>query len=163
MVAVISCWALVQGLATCLDTLCTQAYGSGQRHLVGINCQRVTIVLFCFATPVAVLWAFSESFIGYLVTEPGTAGLACSYLRVLIAAMPGYIVFEAGKRFLQAQGLFKATTYVLILAMPLHVVILWFMVDRLGFIGGPVAVAITRTLQAMFLVLYVKYFEGYEC
>ena len=42
MTANITCYAAFYGLATCLDTLCAQAYGSGKKKLVGLQLQRVS-------------------------------------------------------------------------------------------------------------------------
>lgn len=41
MTAVITGYAVYQGLATSLDTLCAQAYGSGNKQLVGLQTQRM--------------------------------------------------------------------------------------------------------------------------
>ena len=41
MTANITGYAVYQGLATSLDTLCAQAYGSGRKTLVGLQCQRM--------------------------------------------------------------------------------------------------------------------------
>ena len=43
MTANITGYAVYQGLATSLDTLCAQAYGSGQKKLVGLQTQRMVI------------------------------------------------------------------------------------------------------------------------
>ena len=45
MTANITCAAPFQGLATSLDTLCAQAYGSGHKHLVGLQVQRMIYFL----------------------------------------------------------------------------------------------------------------------
>lgn len=161
--AAISCFTIFQGLATSLDTLCAQAYGYGHRHLVGVYCQRMVLFLLCLSAPIVVLWIFSEQIVVHIVPEPETARLASLYLKVLIAAIPGYIVFESGKRFLQAQGLFHGTTYVLVIASPIHGFLMWFLVNRLGFIGAPIAVVCTRTLLPVLLVLYVVFIDGSEC
>ncbi|KAJ3496980.1 hypothetical protein NLG97_g2251 [Lecanicillium saksenae] len=161
--AALTCFAPFQGMATCLDTLCAQAYGSGQRHLVGIYCQRMTAFLSCFALPISIFWVFSEPFILPLTPDAETAKFVATYLGVLAFAIPGFIVFECGKRFLQAQGLFQATTYILIFATPVHALIIWLLVWRLGFVGIPIAVAITRTLLATGLILYVRLFRGMGC
>jgi MATE family multidrug resistance protein len=163
MSAAITCFAPIQGLATSLDTLCAQAYGSGQKHLIGLYCQRVTVFLFCLFAPVSFLWFYSEPIILRLFSDDKVAQVASMYLQVLVFAIPGYILFETGKRFLQAQGLFRATTYILLIAAPCHAVLVWLLVDRYGFIGAPVAVAITRTVIAALLILYVKFINGSRC
>ncbi|CAF9941450.1 MAG: hypothetical protein HETSPECPRED_003231 [Heterodermia speciosa] len=159
----ITCWALFQGLAASLDTLCAQAYGSGEKHLIGLYCQRMTLFLLCVSIPISTLWFFSEPIIIKLVTDPATARLAALYLKILTAAIPGSVVFEAGRRFLQAQGLFRATTYIVLIAAPVHITIITLLVTHLGFLGAPLAVVITRTLLPILLILYVKSFAGSQC
>lgn len=161
----ISCLAPFQGLATSLDTLCAQAYGSGHKHLVGLQCQRMACFLLCLSLPVAVLWLFAEEVLIYLVPDAETARLAALYLKVMIFSIPGVILFEVGKRFTQAQGLFRATTYVLIIAAPINIFINWLLVWRigLGFVGAPIAVAITETLLPILLFLYVMLVDGKQC
>ncbi|RBR16791.1 hypothetical protein FVER53590_06135 [Fusarium verticillioides] len=165
MTAAITCLAPFQGLATSLDTLCAQAYGSGHKHLVGLQFQRMTCFLFVLGFPVAVLWYFSEGIIRAIVPEPESAKLAGMYLRVMIFSIPGFILFEGGKRFTQAQGLFRATTYVLLIVAPFNVLLSWLLVWKLqwGFIGAPTAVAISNNLLPIFLFLYVRFVDGRQC
>lgn len=165
MTAAITCLAPFQGLATSLDTLCAQAYGSGHKHLVGLQFQRMTFFLFTLMIPVAVLWLFSTEILLKIIPEPESARLAGTYLKIMIFSIPGIILFECGKRFTQAQGLFRATTYVLVVAAPINILLIWLIVYKLdyGFVGAPMAIAITDNLLPLFLFLYVKYFDGIQC
>ncbi|PMB65812.1 putative transporter [Beauveria bassiana] len=161
----ITCLAPFQGLATSLDTLCAQAYGSGHKHLVGLQCQRMALFLLSLSGPVILIWCFSEQILVHLVPEAETARLASIYLKVCIASIPGVILFECGKRFTQAQGLFRATTYVLLVAAPFNIFVNWLLVWKLeyGFIGAPIAVAITENLLPILLFLYVRFVDGRQC
>lgn len=161
----ITCLAPFQGLATSLDTLCAQAYGSGHKHLVGLQCQRMTAFLLLLSVPVAILWLFAEQILLYVVPEADTARLAALYLKVMIFSIPGVVLFEVGKRFTQSQGLFRATTYVLLIAAPINIFINWLLVWRvgLGFVGAPIAVVITETLLPILLFLYVQFVDGKQC
>lgn len=161
----ITCFAAFHGFVSSLDTLCAQAYGSGEKHLVGIYCQRMTLFLLLLLIPISILWIFSNYIIILLVTDVEIVRLVALYLRVLIFAIPGFIFFETGKRFLQAQGFFRATTYALLIGAPIHFSLIWLLVWKvnLGFIGAPIAVAITRTLLPVLLVLYVKFYNGSQC
>ena len=165
MSAAITCLAPFQGLSTSLDTLCAQAYGSGHKHLVGLQFQRMTFFLFTLAIPVAITWWFSEGILRHIVPDPESARLAGQYLRIMIFSIPGFILFEGAKRFTQAQGLFRATTYVLIIAAPLNVLVIWLLVYKfeLGFIGAPIGVAFTDNLMPLLLSFYVKYVDGSQC
>ncbi|KAI1639794.1 mate-domain-containing protein [Biscogniauxia mediterranea] len=165
MTANICCFAPMQGLATSLDTLCSQAYGSGHKHLVGLQLQRMTYFLWLLTLPVAVLFFFAEDILRMIVLEPRSAELAGLYLRIIIAGVPGFAAFESGKRFVQSQGLFVATTYVLLIAAPINIFINWLLVwhFELGFIGAPIAVAITQNLMPTLLLLYVCFVNGSQC
>ncbi|OAQ99475.1 hypothetical protein LLEC1_02037 [Akanthomyces lecanii] len=161
----ITCLAPFQGLATSLDTLCAQAYGSGHKHLVGLQCQRMALFLLSLSGPVILIWCFSEQILIRLVPEAETARLASMYLKVCIGSIPGVILFECGKRYTQAQGLFRATTYVLLIAAPFNIFISWLLVWKLqyGFIGAPIAVTITDNLLPILLFLYVRFVDGRQC
>lgn len=165
MTASITGYAVYQGLATSLDTLCAQAYGSGRPHLVGLQLQRMLYFLLLITIPISCVWAFGTQLLSRIVPEQETARLAGLYLKVLIAGAPGYAAFESGKRYVQAQGLFSATMYILLICAPLNAFLNWYMVWHLGwgFIGAPIAVSITENILPILLFLYVRFIDGYQC
>ncbi|KNG50889.1 mate efflux family protein [Stemphylium lycopersici] len=165
MTASITGYAVYQGLATSLDTLCAQAYGSGRPHLVGLQLQRMLYFLLLITIPISLIWAFGTHILSAIVPEKETVRLAGLYLKVLIAGAPGYAAFESGKRYVQAQGIFSATMYILLICAPLNAFLNWFMVWHLGwgFIGAPIAVAITENILPLLLFLYVYFIDGYQC
>ncbi|KAL1992390.1 hypothetical protein VTN49DRAFT_4422 [Thermomyces lanuginosus] len=157
--------AVYQGLATSLDTLCAQAYGSGKKTLVGLQMQRMMFFLWTVTIPIAVVWFFADKILSRIVPETDVALLAGRYLKVLILGMPGFAAFESGKRFVQAQGIFTASLYVLLICAPLNAFMNWFFVWQLGwgFIGAPIAVIITDYMMPSLLFLYVYFVRGREC
>ncbi|KAL1303556.1 hypothetical protein AAFC00_006926 [Neodothiora populina] len=165
MTANITGYAVYQGLTTSLDTLCAQAYGSGRKTLVGLQLQRMIYFLWVITVPIAIIWLFGAEILGWIVPEKETAALAGSYLKVLIIGAPGYAAFEAGKRYVQAQGLFSATLIVLLICAPLNALLHYIFVWRLnwGFIGAPIAVVTIENLMPLLLFLYVRFYDGMEC
>jgi MATE family multidrug resistance protein len=165
MTANITGYAVYHGLATSLDTLCAQAYGCGKKKLVGLQLQRMVFFLWTITIPIAIIWLFAEQILAVIVPEKEIAVLAGQYLRVLVVGAPGYAAFEAAKRYVQAQGRFGATLYVLLIAAPLNVVMHYLFVWHFqwGFIGCPIAVAITECLMPILLFLYVRFVGGMEC
>lgn len=165
MTASITGYAVYQGLATSLDTLCAQAYGSGRPHLVGLQLQRMLAFLLLITIPISIIWAFGTQILSLIVPEPETARLAGLYLRVLIFGAPGYAAFESGKRYVQAQGLFSVNMYILLICAPLNAFLNWLFVWHLGwgFIGAPIAVSITENILPIMLFLYVRFIDGYQC
>jgi len=165
MTASITGYAVYQGLATSLDTLCAQAYGSGRPHLVGLQLQRMLYFLLLITIPISIIWAMGTRILSLIVPDVETARLAGLYLKVLIAGAPGYAAFESGKRYVQAQGIFSATMYILLICAPLNAFLNWFMVWHLGwgFVGAPIAVVITENILPILLFLYVRYIDGFQC
>ncbi|GAQ41933.1 MATE efflux family protein subfamily [Aspergillus niger] len=165
MSASITGYAVYQGLATSLDTLCAQAYGSGRKKLVGLQMQKMVFFLWAISIPIIVLWFFADRILIRIVPEKEVAMLAGLYLKVVALGAPGYACFESGKRFVQAQGLFSASLYVLLICAPLNAVMNYVFVWQFGwgFIGAPIAVAITDNLMPLFLFLYVYFIDGSEC
>ncbi|KAJ5611310.1 hypothetical protein N7510_008029 [Penicillium lagena] len=157
--------AVYSGLSTSLDTLCAQAYGSGKKKLVGLQMLRMVYFLWLVTIPVAILWYFSEHILTKIVPEQEVAQMAGLYLKIALLGTPGYACFESGKRYLQAQGVFSASLYVLIVCAPLNAFMNWFFVWKLGwgFVGAPIAVVITETLLPLCLFVYVYFAVGSEC
>lgn len=153
------------GMATCLDTLCPQAFGAKKYHLVGIYLQRCIILCFIMAIPVITLYWFSGSILKHVVPSEELALLAQTYLRTLSFGLPGYILFETGKRFLQAQGNFTGGQYTLLFCAPVNALVNYFFVFKLemGFIGAPIAVALNYWLMASLLLSYVFFIDGKQC
>lgn len=158
-------YAIYQGLATSLDTLCAQAYGSGRKKLVGLQFQRMVYFLWALTIPIAIIWLLGDKILPLVVPEPEVAALAALYLKVVLIGAPGYALFEAGKRYVQAQGLFSASLYVLVIVAPFNAFMNWLFVWHLGmgFVGAPLAVAISDHLLWMGLLLYVYFVNGRQC
>lgn len=159
--------AIFAGIATSLDTLCPQAYGSGRYCSVGVHLQRCIAFSFAVYIPFAVFWFYSEAFLSLIIPEKELIALAAQFLRVLILGAPAYILFENLKRFLQAQGIFDAGIYVLTITAPLNVLIsytlVWNRYIGVGFIGSAIAVVINFWLMFFLLLLYTIYIKGMRC
>ena len=130
MTASITGYATYQGLVTSLDTLCAQAYGSGRKKLVGLQMQRTVLFLWCVTIPIGALWLSGTAILGAIVpdSEKEVARLAGLYLKILLYGAPSLAAFEAGKRFMQAQGLFTANLYILLFCAPLNAFMSWLFV-----------------------------------
>lgn len=167
MTASITGFALIEGMATCMDTLCAQAYGAKLYHQVGEHFQKCTLMILCYFLPVSVLWWNASPLLAYFVEDPDLVVYAEQYLRVVLAGIPGFVLFECGKRYLQAQGIFHASTVVLVVCAPVNIVLnyllVWNKYVGFGFLGAPTAVAITSWLMAGMLFLYVVMFNGRKC
>lgn len=125
---------LYEGLATTLDTLTSQAYGAGKSDLVGLHVQRMIALMAVTTLPIAVIWICSGWILALVIPEKKVAHMAGDFVRLYLLGAPGYAAFEAGKRFVQAQGNFTASLVVLLICAPLNVLANWLLV----FVGVPV-------------------------
>ncbi|GMM35643.1 Erc1 protein [Saccharomycopsis crataegensis] len=167
MTANITGYAAIQGLSTCLDTLCCQAYGARRYHLVGIYLQRCVALILTAFVPICLFWFFAaESTILFILpkselgdgNKEDLARLAANYLKVVSIGVPGFVIFECGKRFLQAQGIFHASTYILLICAPINIclnyLLVWNDTVGIGFLGAPLSVAIVNWLMAIGLIVF---------
>lgn len=155
--------AITQGCVSSLDTLAAQAYGAKNYHMVGIYSQKCAMMIILALIPFSFMWWFSEPILNGLQPQKELSALAQTYLRLLIPGVPALVVFEAEKRFLQAQKIMQASTYVLLLITPLSFVLNYMCVMRLGFMGAPLAVSITYWALAILLGLYILFVDGSKC
>lgn len=159
MTANITGLAVYEGLATSLDTLCAQAYGSGKKELVGLHLQRMVLFMLLVSIPIGAVWLSSGWILAALVPEKALAHLAGRYLSILLAGAPGYAIFEAGKRFTQAQGLFNASLFVLLIATPINILLnyLFVFVLEWDLEGAAIATVISHNLLPVLLFVYVYF------
>ncbi|KAB2109598.1 putative transporter [Alternaria gaisen] len=159
MTANITGLAIYEGLATSLDTLCAQAYGSGRKTMVGLHLQRMILFMLAVTVPIGAIWLCSGWILAALVPEKAIAHLAGYYLSLLLAGAPGYAIFEAGKRFTQAQGLFNASLFVLLIATPVNIALNYVFVFVLDWdlTGAALATVISNNLLPLLLWIYVYF------
>ncbi|KIW33483.1 uncharacterized protein PV07_00329 [Cladophialophora immunda] len=150
-------FAIFEGMATSLDTLCAQAFGAGNPKAVGLHVQRMVLLLLLVACPIGILWLCSPWILARMIPQPQLAVVAGTFLRTSLVGVPGYVVFEAGKRFLQCQGNFTASLAVLLICTPVNLVLNWTLVFKLdlGVMGSALAAALSNNFRAVLLILYI--------
>lgn len=160
-------FAVFEGMATALDTLCPQAYGAQNFALVSTHVQRCVMLSYVTFIPCGLLWWYSDLYLCYVIDNDNVLKLTSLFLRIMVAGAPAYILFEDGKRFLQSQGIFEAGSGILFLAAPVNIAVSWFLVWNetygIGFIGAPIATVLNFWIMFVLLVLYVRYIDGDKC
>ncbi|EON95877.1 putative mate efflux family protein [Phaeoacremonium minimum UCRPA7] len=152
--------SIFEGMATALDTLCAQAYGSGHATGVGLHVQRMLLLMLLAALPIGAIWLCSPSVLPLFVRQRELAVKAGAFLQVSLIGLPGYASFEAGKRFLQAQGDFRTGMVILIICAPVNILLAWIFVFKLemGLSGAALGAALTNDLRVVLLLLYIVVF-----
>ncbi|PIA19363.1 MATE efflux family protein [Coemansia reversa NRRL 1564] len=148
------------GLMSAMDTFCSTAYtASRDKTLVGFHFQRGLIAAFVHLIVVApILWNVERLLLA-LGQEPSIAALSGTYLRINILGVLPWSIFEACKRYLQAQGIMRAGTIIIVIIAPIH----WFnnflfvrsTTYGLGFIGAPIVSVVTNWLVCIGIIIYI--------
>ena len=165
MFAMSTAWLIALGGTTALDTLCSSSFtGSKNPHELGILLQRAFVVLGAMYVLVAVLWWNSQPLFLMLGQEKGLARDSALFLRCLIPGGLGYIYFESVKKYLQAQGIMKAGTYVLTITVPLNVALNYLFVYtfEFGLVGAPFATGISYWLSFIGVLIYARFVNGWN-
>lgn len=117
----------------------------------------MVLLIWLISIPIGIIWFASPWILSALVPEKDVAHLAGYALRIIFLGTPGYGTFEAGKRFIQAQGLFWPSLYVLCLIAPINVFLNYLLVYQFswGLTGAVSALAISNNLLPLALFGYV--------
>jgi MATE family multidrug resistance protein len=159
--------SVATGATLSLDTLCSQSFtSSDDKKIVGLHVQRCLAFMSILYIPIIALWWNAESIFLLLHQDPIVAELAGEYVRWMILAAPAFALFESLKKMLQAQGIFNAPTYVLLLGTPLNLVLnyalVWLPSVSLGFKGAPIASCIVYWVIVLLMALYISSVNGYQ-
>ena len=166
MFAMCSGWLIGMGGSTALDTLAAAAFtGSKTKTDLGILLQRSFLVLGLFYIPVAILWTVSEHIFLALGQSEQLSRDSARFLTCLIPGGLGYIFTECLKKYLQAQGIMRPGTYVLLITSPVSAALNYLFVYTFGWgvFAAPFATGIGYWLSFFGLVLYARFVAGSEC
>ncbi|KAF2160645.1 hypothetical protein M409DRAFT_70377 [Zasmidium cellare ATCC 36951] len=161
-------YAIFEGMATALDTLCSQAYGASRLTDVGMHTIRFTVFVHLVAIPIALLWFFSNNLLLLAhVPSRALAEHAGTFIRYLLISISGYATFEAGKRYMQAQGNFLAGFFVLLACLPIQIFCTWALVQGGGMrvAGAALVASVTNLVLPLLLAGYAMFVntEALQC
>ncbi|KAJ5492364.1 Multi antimicrobial extrusion protein [Penicillium expansum] len=166
MFATCTGWLIGMGGTTALDTLASSAFTSRlNEQYLGVLLQRAFLVLGLMYMPVIVLWVYAEPIFLVLGQDAYLSKSSASFLSCLIPGGLGYIYFEAMKKYLQAQGIMSAGTYVLLLVFPVNILLNYMFCNtlKMGLLGAPLATGISYWLCFILLILYSVFISGHQC
>ncbi|XP_058208409.1 protein DETOXIFICATION 21-like [Rhododendron vialii] len=133
---------ILLGMASALETLCGQAYGANQYHMLGIYLQRSWLVLFMTSLFLVPLFLFATPILEALGQDSAIAEVAGTISLWLIPAMFSFIPCFTCQMFLQAQSKNTIIAYLSALSLALHLFLSWLLTVRYKF-GIPGAMVST--------------------
>ncbi|KAL5705451.1 Protein DETOXIFICATION 27 [Ranunculus cassubicifolius] len=126
------------GMASALETLCGQAYGAKQYHMMGIYLQRSWIVLFICAVMLLPMYLFASSILRVTGQLEEVAEKAAGVVALWLIPLHFSFAFQFPlQRFLQCQIKTAVIAWVAGGAFVVHVILSWFFVYKVqvGLVG----------------------------
>ncbi|KAF8721676.1 hypothetical protein HU200_022848 [Digitaria exilis] len=156
--ATVTGFSVLSGMASSLETLCGQAFGAGQHHLLGVYKQRAMLVLSLVSVPAAAVWAYTGEILAWCGLDLEIAAAAGSYIRWLIPALFVYGPLQCHVRFLQTQNVVVPVMLSSAATAVSHVAVCWLLVHRLGLgsNGAALGTAVSYLINLSILALYVR-------
>ncbi|XVF42689.1 hypothetical protein PTKIN_Ptkin01aG0384800 [Pterospermum kingtungense] len=121
------------GMASALETLCGQAFGAKQYHMLGIYLQRSWLVLSLTACCLLPLYIFSTPLLIALGQDEKIAEVAGSIGRWFIFVVFSFIVSFTCQMFLQAQSKNMIIAYLAAFSIGIHIFLSWLLTVKFKF------------------------------
>uniref|UniRef100_A0ACD6AMS9 Uncharacterized protein n=1 Tax=Avena sativa TaxID=4498 RepID=A0ACD6AMS9_AVESA len=146
------------GMAGALDTLCGQAFGARQYHLLGIYKQRAMLILTLVSVPLAFVWFYTGEILLLFGQDKDIAMEAGTYAQWMIPALSGYGLLQCHVRFLQTQNIVLPVMLSAAGTALCHLAVCWLLVHGLGLgsKGAALSNAISYWTNVIGLAVYVR-------
>ncbi|KAL0371727.1 UNVERIFIED_CONTAM: protein DETOXIFICATION 35 [Sesamum calycinum] len=139
------------GMGSALETLCGQAFGAGQVHMLGIYMQRSTIILFVSCIILLPVYIFGTPLLKLVGQPDDIAEPAGFYSRLTIPQLFSLAVNFPTQKFLQAQSKVTVIAWIAVIALLLQTLLCWLFVDVFGW--GAVGVAVAYDIINWFIAI----------
>ncbi|MCL7033306.1 hypothetical protein MKW94_018375 [Papaver nudicaule] len=145
------CFGLLLGMASALETLCGQAYGAKQYHMLGVYMQRSWVVLTICAILLLPLYIFTTPILK-LLGQPDDLAELSGLVTIWLIPLHFALAFQFPlQRFLQCQLKTPIIACVCLGALLFHIFLNWLVVYKLGF--GVIGAAATSNVSWWIIVL----------
>lgn len=152
-------FSVLYGLASSLETLCSQAYGRHDNILCGLFLNKARVIFTICLLPFLIVIFYTEPILNFVGIDPLATAHTGSFVRLQIPFLFVYIQFDITKRFLSAQNKFIIPTTVTIVTTVCHFIWDYIFIFYFGFGLNGVAIAngITWTLDFVFITGYIQF------
>lgn len=144
-------------MGTALDTLCGQAYGAKQYHLLGIYLQRAMLLNIIASIPFAFIWAFAGRILHATGQDKEISMAAQLYARCMIPLLFVYGLLQCHYRFLQAQNIVIPMILTSGFTILVHIFACWLLIFKIkvGYIGAAIANSVSYSTSLALIAAYV--------
>ncbi|XP_010537165.1 PREDICTED: protein DETOXIFICATION 35 [Tarenaya hassleriana] len=145
------------GMGSALETLCGQAFGAGQVHMLGVYMQRSWLILFVACLFLLPIYIYATPVLRFLGQAEEIAVPAGEFTLLTIPQLFSLALNFPTSKFLQAQSRVSAIAWIGFVALAVHIPLLWFLIYVLGWgtTGAALAFNLTNWGISVVQLVYV--------
>ncbi|PSR87774.1 Protein DETOXIFICATION like [Actinidia chinensis var. chinensis] len=157
--ASVSGFSVLLGMGSALETLCGQAYGAKQYHMLGIHTQRAMLTLLATTVPLSLLWFYTTTILTAFGQNPEISTQAGNFNRWMIPSLFAYALLQCLNRFLQTQNIVIPMMISSGVTILFHILLCWVFVFGIGLgsRGAALANVVSNWVNVVLLAVYVKF------
>ncbi|XP_074289982.1 protein DETOXIFICATION 35-like [Silene latifolia] len=150
-------YGFLLGMGSALETLCGQAFGAGQIHMLGIFMQRSWIILLLGCLAILPIYIFATPILKLLGQDDDIAELAGQFTILTIPNLISLAICFPAQKFLQAQTKVRVLAWIGLLALVGHCFLLWLFIHVLGWgvSGAGIAFNFSRWVIVIAQLIYI--------
>ncbi|PIN23335.1 putative membrane protein, predicted efflux pump [Handroanthus impetiginosus] len=157
-------YSVLVGLASGLEPVCSQAYGSKNWDLLSISLHRMIFILFLAIIPISLLWINLESIMLLMGQDKDITSTAAKYCIYSLPDLFTNILLQPLRVYLRSQGVTKPQMWCTLMAVIFHVPLNYVLVVvmGLGVPGVAMASVLTNMHMMVFMMAYVCVYGRWE-
>ncbi|KAF5195464.1 Detoxification-like protein [Thalictrum thalictroides] len=144
-------FGIMLGMGSALETLCGQAFGAKQLHMLGVYMQRSWIILIVMCIILLPIYIWASPILRLFGQNKEIAELTGRFALYMIPQLFAYGVNFPIQKFLQAQSKVMTMAWISAIALVFHVFLSWLLIIRFQF--GLVGAAVSLNLSWWIVVL----------
>ncbi|XP_010256297.1 PREDICTED: protein DETOXIFICATION 54 [Nelumbo nucifera] len=150
-------YSVLFGLASGLEPVCSQAYGSKNWELISLSLQRTVLILLIASIPISFLWMNLEGIMIFMGQDRDITAMAATYCIYSLPDLLTNTLLQPLRVYLRSQGVTKPMMYCSLIAVLFHVPlnILLVVVMKLGVPGVAMASVLTNLNMVLLMTAYV--------
>ncbi|KAI3464422.1 hypothetical protein Pfo_021085 [Paulownia fortunei] len=151
-------YSVLVGLASGLEPVCSQAYGSKNWDLLSLSLHRMIFILLLAIIPIGVLWINLESIMLFMGQDKDITSMAATYCIYSLPDLLTNTLLQPLRVYLRSQGVTKPQMWCTLMAVIFHIPLNYVLVMVMG-VGVP-GVAIASVLTNLHMMVLMM---GYVC
>jgi MATE family multidrug resistance protein len=151
-------YSVLVGLASGLEPVCSQAFGSKNWELLSLSLQRMVFILLMAIIPISLLWLNLEKIMLFMGQDSKITEMAAIYCFYSLPDLFTNTLLQPLRVFLRSQKVIKPMMYCSLIAVVFHVPLNYFLVVVMEF--GVPGVAMASVLTNMNMVVLMAGYVG---